>query len=30
VFIPWDLAKVAVATFAFPFAWRLAGDRTEE
>jgi biotin transport system substrate-specific component len=30
VFIPWDLAKVAVATFAFPFAWRLAGDRTGE
>lgn len=30
VFIPWDLAKVVVATFAFPFAWRLAGDRTGE
>jgi biotin transport system substrate-specific component len=30
VFIPWDLAKVAVATFAFPAAWRLAGDRTGE
>ncbi len=30
VFIPWDLAKVAVATFAFPSAWRLAGDRTGE
>jgi biotin transport system substrate-specific component len=30
VFIPWDLAKIAVATFAFPFAWRLAGDRTGE
>jgi biotin transport system substrate-specific component len=30
VFIPWDLAKIAVATFAFPSAWRLAGDRTGE
>jgi biotin transport system substrate-specific component len=30
VFVPWDLAKVVVATFAFPFAWRLAGDRTGE
>jgi biotin transport system substrate-specific component len=30
VFIPWDLAKVVVATFAFPFAWRLAGDRSGE
>lgn len=30
VFIPWDLAKVVVATFAFPFAWRMAGDRTGE
>ena len=30
VFIPWDLAKVVVATFAFPFAWRVAGDRTGE
>ncbi len=30
VFIPWDLAKVVVATFAFPFAWRLAGDTTGE
>jgi biotin transport system substrate-specific component len=30
VFIPWDLAKVVVATLAFPFAWRLAGDRTGE
>lgn len=30
VFVPWDLAKVVVATFAFPFAWRLAGDRTSE
>jgi biotin transport system substrate-specific component len=30
VFVPWDLAKVLVATFAFPFAWRLAGDRTGE
>jgi len=30
VFIPWDLAKVLLATFAFPFAWRLAGARTSE
>jgi biotin transport system substrate-specific component len=30
VFVPWDLAKVVVATFAFPLAWRLAGDRTGE
>lgn len=30
VFVPWDLTKVVVATFAFPFAWRLAGDRTGE
>lgn len=30
VFVPWDLAKVVVATFAFPFAWRVAGDRTGE
>jgi biotin transport system substrate-specific component len=30
VFVPWDLAKVLVATFAFPFAWRVAGDRTGE
>jgi biotin transport system substrate-specific component len=30
VFVPWDLAKVVAATFAFPFAWRLAGDRTGE
>ena len=30
VFIPWDLAKVVVATFAFPLAWRLAGDTTGE
>lgn len=30
VFIPWDFAKVVVATFAFPFAWRLSGDRTGE
>lgn len=30
VFIPWDLAKVLVATFAFPFAWRVAGDQTGE
>lgn len=30
VFLPWDLAKVLVATFAFPFAWRLAGDNTSE
>jgi biotin transport system substrate-specific component len=30
VFIPWDLAKIVVATFAFPFAWRIAGDRTRE
>lgn len=30
VFVPWDLAKVLAATFAFPFAWRVAGDRTGE
>jgi len=30
VFVPWDLAKVVVATFAFPFAWQVAGDRTGE
>ncbi len=30
VFVPWDLAKVLVATFAFPLAWRVAGDRTGE
>jgi biotin transport system substrate-specific component len=30
VFVPWDLAKVVVATFAFPFAWRVVGDRTGE
>jgi biotin transport system substrate-specific component len=30
VFVPWDLAKVVVATFAFPLAWRVAGDRTGE
>ena len=30
VFLPWDLAKVLVATFAFPFAWRVAGDKTAE
>jgi biotin transport system substrate-specific component len=30
VFVPWDLLKVLVATFAFPFAWRVAGDRTGE
>jgi biotin transport system substrate-specific component len=25
VFVPWDLAKVALAAGALPFAWRLAG-----
>lgn len=30
VFIPWDLIKVALATFGLPLAWRLAGDRTGE
>lgn len=26
VFVPWDLAKVALAAGILPFAWRLAGD----
>jgi biotin transport system substrate-specific component len=26
VFIPWDLAKIAIAALALPFAWRVAGD----
>ena len=27
VFVPWDLAKVALAAGLLPIAWRLAGDR---
>lgn len=30
VFIPWDIAKVILAAFGLPLAWRLAGDRTGE
>lgn len=30
VFIPWDILKILAAALAFPFAWRLAGDRTGE
>jgi biotin transport system substrate-specific component len=28
VFVPWDLAKIALAAVALPLAWRLAGPRT--
>jgi biotin transport system substrate-specific component len=27
VFLPWDLAKVALAAWLLPLAWRVAGDR---
>jgi biotin transport system substrate-specific component len=29
VFVPWDLAKVALAAGILPLAWRLAGDRRD-
>ena len=27
VFLPWDLAKVLLAAFILPYAWRVAGER---
>jgi biotin transport system substrate-specific component len=30
VFVPWDLAKVALAAGILPLAWRLAGDRRRD
>ena len=27
VFLPWDLAKVLLAAFLLPYAWRVAGER---
>ena len=27
VFLPWDLAKVVLAAWLLPYAWRVAGER---